>query len=89
MRDTDPYRRDPEKDDREQAELLVRGALLDWRGLQRANGADLVFEPHEAVQLLSDPSLVVLRDAVAYAAVKVAEGKCSDDPPSPPARPGK
>ena len=57
-------------------ELLHKTVLLDWDGIFQEDGlAPLAFTPDLAAQLLADPEMRILRDAVIHAGNLVAARK--------------
>ena len=69
---------DPDEQDRILTQCLVDTCLLDWDGLEGDDGKHLPFSREKAAELLSDPALRRLREAVAWAAMQVADQEASD-----------
>lgn len=53
--------------------LLVEAVLVDWSGIEDDDGQPLPFSKEKAASVLSDPGLVVFRNAVEWAASIVGE----------------
>jgi hypothetical protein len=64
---------DPQEIDRINTSCLVNACLLDWSGLSDDADQPLPYSKAKAAELLNDPSLRRLRDAVLWAASTVGE----------------
>jgi len=58
---------DPDIADRIDIQMVSSYLLLDWRGIEDDNGDPVPFSAERAKEILSDPDMVELRDAVDYA----------------------
>lgn len=65
-------RDDPREEYQEVGVLLADTILLDWSGLTDDDGVDIPYSRAKASELLTDPDLRALRDAVHYAALMIA-----------------
>lgn len=59
---------DPVDHDKLNVALLCETVLMDWRGLESDDGANLLYSKKNAVDLLADPNYFDLREAVEWAA---------------------
>ncbi|MGJ0508857.1 MAG: hypothetical protein ACR652_17360 [Methylocystis sp.] len=55
------------------ARLLAETVLVDWSGLEDDDGAPLPFSKAKALEILTNPSFVVFKNAVEWAAAVVGE----------------
>lgn len=67
-----------DEQDRQQTTLLVETILLDWKGIDIADGVPLPFSKEKALELLSDPRMVKFRGAVIFAASLVGEQEAAE-----------
>jgi hypothetical protein len=67
----------PTEADRIVTECLLKHGLVDWQGLRETDdGPEIPYSEAKARELLTDPELAPLRDAVLVASIQVAkEGK--------------
>lgn len=66
-------RPDPVARDQIVAECLAETVLLGWENLTDAKGKKVPFSKGKAREFLLDPDLALFRDAVAWAAARVAD----------------
>lgn len=71
-------RLNPGRQDGITAQCLLHTVLLDWDGLLDENGAPVPYSLEQASELLTKPQYRHFRDAVAWAASVVADGKEAD-----------
>jgi hypothetical protein len=69
---------DPEDADNITNQCLLDTCLLDWEGLDGDDGQPLPFSRETAKKLLTDPDYRRFRDAVSWAANKIAEEGAAD-----------
>lgn len=62
---------DPAEADRLTARCLSEAVLLDWRGLEEEDGSPIPFSKERAFEILSNPDMRSLREAVVEAAARV------------------
>ena len=64
MQDKMRLSEDPDITDRIDIQMVSSYLLLDWRGIEDDNGDPVPFSADRAKELLSDPDMVELRDAI-------------------------
>lgn len=60
------------------ARLVAETVLVDWGGLEDEDGSPLPFTKARALEILSDPALIVFRGAVEWAAGVVGEDEIAE-----------
>lgn len=60
------------------ARLLAETILVDWSGLEDDDGNPLAFSNGKALDILADPSFVVFKNAVEWAAAVVGEDELAE-----------
>lgn len=69
---------DPEDNDRITSLCLLNTSLLDWEGLEDDDGKPLPYSREAAQKMLTDPDYRRFREAVSFAAGKVADDSKED-----------